>query len=124
MSNRVKVGGLFIGGGSPVSVQSMTNTRTCDVEATSAQIRALEDAGCELVRFAIKDSADAMAVKALKDSARVPLCADIHFDHKLALLCMENGIDKLRINPGNIGDESRVKAVADCAKAHRIPIRV
>lgn len=124
LTRAVRVGDVIIGGGARVSVQSMTNTRTADVEATAAQIRSLEDAGCEIVRFAVLDEADAHAVRALKARARTPLVADIHFDYKLAILCMENGADKLRINPGNIGSEARVKAVADCAKAHRVPIRV
>lgn len=124
MTRTVQVGNVVLGGGARVLVQSMTNTRTADMEKTSEQIGRLEEAGCEIVRFAVLDEADALAVRALKARARVPLVADIHFDYKLAIRCMENGVDKLRINPGNIGAIERVKAVADCAKAHRVPIRI
>lgn len=120
----VRVGNVLIGGGAPVSVQSMTNTRTADVEATAAQIARLEEAGCEIVRFAVLDEADANAIAALKARAKVPLVADIHFDHRLAVLAMENGVDKLRINPGNIGAYERVALVADCAQSHHVPIRI
>ncbi|HWQ58721.1 MAG TPA: flavodoxin/ferredoxin-dependent (E)-4-hydroxy-3-methylbut-2-enyl-diphosphate synthase, partial [Clostridia bacterium] len=124
VSRAVRAGSVAIGGGARVSVQSMTNTRTADLERTAAQIASLEDAGCEIVRFAVLDEADAMAVGQLREGARVPLVADIHFDYKLALLCIENGVDKLRINPGNIGSAERIKRVADCAKAHGVPIRI
>lgn len=120
----VRVGDVVIGGGARISVQSMTNTRTADIEETANQIARLEQAGCEIIRFAVLDEADARAVRALKQSAHVPLVADIHFDYRLAILCVENGVDKLRINPGNIGSFERVKAVADCAKAHGVPIRI
>lgn len=105
-------------------VQSMTNTDTRDTEKTLAQIRALADAGCDIVRVSVYDEKCAEAVRTLVDGSPVPLVADIHFDYKLALKAMENGIAKMRINPGNIGGEDRVRAVADCAKAHHIPIRI
>ncbi len=124
MTQKVLAGGLPIGGGAPVSVQSMTNTDTRDVPATLAQIRALADAGCDLVRVAVHDEACARAVRALVDGSPVPLCADIHFDYRLAIAALENGIAKVRVNPGNIGGEARVRMVADCAKAHGAPIRV
>ena len=120
----VTVGSLPLGGGNPVLVQSMTNTDTRDVPATLAQIRALAAAGCDLVRVSVYDAACAKAVRALTDGSPVPLVADIHFDHKLAIAAAENGIAKLRLNPGNVGGEANVRAVADCAKAHHIPIRI
>ena len=120
----VRVGRLQMGGGAPVSVQSMTNTDTRDAAATLAQIRALAAAGCDLVRVSVYDAACAAAVRTLVDQSPVPLVADIHFDHTLALAAMENGIAKLRINPGNIGGEDNVRRVADCAKAHGVPIRI
>lgn len=118
------LGRLSIGGGSPITVQSMTNTDTRDVAATAEQIRQLGLAGCDTVRVSVYDKACAQAVRPLADGTRIPLVADIHFDHELALLAMENGIHKLRINPGNLRNEAAVRAVADCAKAHRIPIRI
>ena len=124
MTREVQIGKLKLGGGSPVLVQSMTNTDTRDTEATLAQIRALHDAGCDLVRVSVYDEACAEAVKTLTDRSPVPLVADIHFDYQLAIHSAENGIAKLRINPGNIGREDRVRMVADCAKAHHIPIRI
>ena len=124
MTRQVRVGALKLGGGAPVLVQSMTNTDTRDVEATISQIRALAAAGCDLVRVSVYDEACARAVRDLTDLSPVPLVADIHFDHRLAIAAMENGIQKLRINPGNIGGEAHVRMVADCAKAHGIPIRI
>ncbi len=124
MSNVVRIGDVAIGGGNPVAIQSMTNTKTSDITATGAQIKALENAGCELVRLSAPDEASAKAFRVLKKSAVVPLIADIHFDYKLAVLAIENGADKIRINPGNIGDDTKVKAVVDAAKAAGIPIRV
>ena len=124
MTGEVPSGKLKLGGGNPVLVQSMTNTDTRDTEATLAQIRALHDAGCDLVRVSVYDEACAEAVKTLTDRSPVPLVADIHFDYQLAIRSAENGIAKLRINPGNIGREDRVRMVADCAKAHHIPIRI
>ena len=124
MTRTVKVGELLIGGGNPISVQSMTNTDTRDTEATLRQIRALSEAGCDLVRVSVYDEACAEAVRTLVDGSPVPLVADIHFDHTLAIRAAENGIAKLRINPGNIGGEARVRELADCAKRHHIPIRI
>ena len=124
MTRTVNVGSLRLGGGNPVLVQSMTNTDTRDVPATLAQIRALAEAGCDLVRVSVYDEACAEAVRELVDGSPVPLVADIHFDYRLAIRAMENGIAKMRINPGNIGGEDRVRKVADCAKRHGVPIRI
>lgn len=125
MSKRkVQVGHIAIGGDAPVSIQSMTNTDTSDIAATVAQIHALEEAGCDIVRLGIFDETAARAVEEIKKQTKVPLVADIHFDYKLALICMENGIDKVRINPGNIGDMEKVRMVADQAKSCHIPIRI
>ena len=124
MTREIQIGKLKLGGGNPVLVQSMTNTDTRDVPATLAQIRALAEAGCDLVRVSVYDEGCARAVRALVDGSPVPLVADIHFDYKLALAAMENGIAKLRINPGNIGGADRVRMVADCARAHHVPIRI
>ena len=123
-TRRVLVGGVPIGGGAPITVQSMTNTDTRDVEATRAQIAALAQAGCDIVRVSVYDAACAAAVRALVDASPVPLVADIHFDHTLAIAAVENGIHKLRINPGNIGGQAHVARLADCLKAHRIPVRI
>ena len=120
----VFVGGVPVGGGNAVSVQSMTNTDTRDAAATVAQIHALEAAGCDIVRVAVPDEAAARAVAQFKREIHIPLVADIHFDYRLALLCMENGVDKVRINPGNIGDQAKVRAVCDMAKEKHIPIRI
>ncbi|MGN0746428.1 MAG: flavodoxin-dependent (E)-4-hydroxy-3-methylbut-2-enyl-diphosphate synthase [Aristaeellaceae bacterium] len=120
----VQVGPLALGGDNPVWVQSMTNTDTADVPATLAQICQLAEAGCDIVRVSVYNEACARAVRDLVDASPVPLVADIHFDHRLALKAMENGIHKLRINPGNIGGEKNVQAVADCARAHHVPIRI
>lgn len=124
MSKQINVGGVTLGGGAPVRVQSMTTTHTADVEATSAQIARLAEAGCEIVRVAVRDEADARAIRAVKDRSPLPVVADIHFSAKLAVLSVENGADKIRINPGNIGGEEKVMLVADCVRAHRIPVRV
>ena len=124
MTKIVQVGSLPLGGGNPVLVQSMTNTDTRDTDATLKQIRALAEAGCDIVRVSVYDEACAEAVRTLVDGSPVPLVADIHFDHKLAIRAAENGIAKLRINPGNIGGEAHVRELADCAKAHHIPIRI
>lgn len=120
----VFVGGVPVGGGNAVSVQSMTNTDTRDATATVAQIHALEAAGCDIVRVAVPDEAAARAIAQIKPEIHIPLVADIHFDYRLALLCMENGVDKVRINPGNIGDPAKVRAVCDMAKEKHIPIRI
>ncbi len=121
---KIIVGGVEMGGGSPLVIQSMCNTKTQDVAGTVRQILALEQAGCQVVRLAIPDMAAAEAIPAIKQQVHIPLVADIHFDHKLALAALKGGIDKIRINPGNIGDRSKVKAVADACKAAGVPIRV
>ena len=118
------VGGVPVGGGAPVTIQSMCNTRTDDVEATVAQILRLEAAGCQIVRVAVPDMAAARAVGAIRERIHIPLVVDIHFDYKLALECVAAGCDKVRINPGNIGGEDRVKAVADACRGRGIPIRI
>ena len=117
IKREVKVGNVLIGGNSPVSIQSMTNTDTRDAQKTTEQILQLEEAGCEIIRVAVPDTEAAEAVAEIKKNIHIPLVCDIHFDYKLALLCMENGADKIRINPGNIGSRERVKAVVDMAKA-------
>ena len=124
MTRQIHVGGVTVGGGAPVSIQSMTNTPTHDVEATVRQIKALEMAGCDIVRVAVPDEAAARAVPAIKAKIQIPLVVDIHFDYKLALMCVEGGADKVRINPGNIGGRDRVKQVADACKAKGVPIRI
>ena len=124
MSRQIMVGNVPIGGGAPVSIQSMTNTPTHDVEATLKQIRALAAAGCEIVRVAVPDERAARAISALKQGSPVPLVADIHFDYRLALIAAEQGIDKIRINPGNIGGADRVEAVARTCCERGIPIRI
>lgn len=113
-----------IGGGHPIAIQSMTNTKTQDVEATVRQILQLEEAGCEIVRVAVPDETAARAIEQIVKQIHIPLVADIHFDYRLALLAIENGVNKLRINPGNIGSEERVRAVVEKAKAYQIPIRI
>ena len=123
-TKKIKVGGLEIGGGAAVTVQSMCNTKTWDVEATVAQIKRLRAAGCEIVRLAVPDQRSAEAISAIKEQVDIPLVADIHFDYRLALICAERGIDKIRINPGNIGAEENVKAVAEACRARNIPIRI
>ena len=124
MAKMIDVGGVQIGGGAPISVQSMTNTKTEDVEATAAQIKRLEAAGCDIVRVAVPNIDAAKAIAKLKERTKLPIVADIHFDYKLALEAISAGADKIRINPGNIGSEDRVKAVADACKARSIPIRI
>ena len=124
MTRQICVGGVKIGGGAPVSIQSMTNTPTHDVEATLAQIQALTAAGCEIVRLAVPDMAAARAIGAIKAGSSVPLVADIHFDYRLALEAVRQGINKVRINPGNIGAPERVKAVAEACMDRSIPIRI
>ena len=120
----IHAGAVTIGGGAPVTVQSMCNTHTWDVEATVAQIRALRAAGCEIVRLAVPDERSARAIEAIKAQVDLPLVADIHFDYRLALLCAERGVDKIRINPGNIGDAERMRAVAQACRSRGIPIRI
>ena len=120
----IRIGNVAIGGGNPIAIQSMTNTKTEDVEATVTQILALEKVGCEIIRCAVPTMEAAEALKEIKKRIHIPLVADIHFDYRLAIAAIENGADKIRINPGNIGDISRVKAVVDKAKEYNIPIRV
>lgn len=124
MRKQINVGGVLVGAGAPVSIQSMCNTRTEDVAATVAQIRRLEDAGCEIVRVTVPTTEAAEAVRAIKEQISIPLVADIHFDYRLAVAAAEHGADKIRINPGNIGGELNVKAVVDACKAHHVPIRI
>lgn len=123
-SRQIKVGDVLVGGDAPISVQSMTNTETTDVEATVGQIRRLEDAGVDIVRVSVPSMEAAEAFGEIKKQAKVPLVADIHFDYKIALAVAEKGVDCLRINPGNIGKEERVRAVVDCARDKGIPIRI
>lgn len=120
----IKIGNKVIGGGNPILIQSMTNTRTQYVEATVKQILELEEAGCEIIRCAVPDMEAAVALSEIKKHIHIPLVADIHFDYKLAIAAMENGADKIRINPGNIGSMDKLKAVVDVAKDRQIPIRV
>ena len=119
-----QVGNLTLGGNNHVIIQSMTNTKTKNVEATVKQIQELEDAGCEMVRMAVFDKEDAYAIADIKKQVHIPLVADIHFDYRLALIAIESGIDKIRINPGNIGSIEKVKAVVESCKEHHIPIRI
>ena len=121
----VKIGKVSIGADHPIAIQSMTNTDTHDVEATVGQIKALAAAGCDIVRITVPDPEAAKTVLAIKEQGiTTPIVADIHFDYKVALQCTEYGVDKIRINPGNIGGEDRVKAVVDACKARNIPIRI
>ena len=123
-TTQIRVGKVYIGGDAPVTVQSMCNTKTWDVEATVTQIRALRAAGVDIVRLAVPDERSAFAIEEIKNRTDVPLVADIHFDYRLALLCAERGIDKIRIHPGNIGGEENVKAVAESCRERKIPIRI
>lgn len=123
-TREIKIGNLYIGGENPIIIQSMTNTPTEDVEKTVAQIKELEKVGCELVRVTVNTEKAAEAIKEIKKQINIPLVADIHFDYKLALKAMENGIDKLRINPGNIGDDEKVRLVVEKAKELNVPIRI
>lgn len=120
----IHIGNRVIGGGNPILIQSMTNTRTEDVAATVAQIHRLEEAGCEIIRCTVPNNEAALAIKEIKKNISIPLVADIHFDYKMAIAAMENGADKIRINPGNIGSKERIAAVVACAKERNIPIRV
>ena len=124
MTKQITVGTIQIGGGAPVVIQSMLNTATTDVEGSLAQIRALKNAGCEIARLAVPDMEAAKGFAKIAESSPLPLVADIHFDYRLAIAAAEGGAAKIRINPGNIGGEDRVKAVVDCCKAHHIPIRI
>ena len=124
MTRRIQVGAVPVGGGAAVSIQSMCNTPTEDVNATVRQIQRLEQAGCEIVRVAVPTEEAARAIPSIKAAIHIPLVADIHFDYRLALLCVDGGVDKIRINPGNIGGEDRVKAVVEVCKDKHIPIRI
>lgn len=124
ISKEVKIGNVWIGGSHPIAIQSMTNTKTEDVEATVKQILALEAAGCEIIRCAAPTMEAAQAFKEIKKQIHIPLVADIHFDYRLAIAAMENGADKVRINPGNIGSTDKIKAVVDVARERNIPLRV
>ena len=124
ITKQIIIGGVPVGGGAPVVIQSMNNTKTADAESTLAQLRALKAAGCQIGRLAVPDAEAAEALKKIVLSSPMPLVADIHFDYRLALMSIENGIDALRINPGNIGSEEKVKAVIDAAKDKNIPIRI
>ena len=123
-TKEVKIGNVWIGGNHPIAIQSMTNTKTEDVEVTVKQILALEAAGCEIIRCAVPTMEAALALKEIKKQIHIPLVADIHFDYRLAIAAMENGADKVRINPGNIGSAEKIKAVVDVAKERNIPLRV
>lgn len=123
-TRKIRVGDVFVGGNSPISVQSMTNTKTDDVKSTIDQIKRLEGAGCEIIRVAVPDMDAAKAVSSIKKDISIPLIADIHFDYKLAIAAAKAGADGLRFNPGNIGSRKNVKALVDCAKDHNIPIRI
>ena len=124
MSRQMNIGGVAIGGGAPVAIQSMCSTHTEDVAATVAQILRLEQAGCEIVRVAVPTMEAARAIGQIKKAIHIPLVADIHFDYRLALQCAAEGVDKIRINPGNIGSQERVQAVAEACRRHHIPIRI
>ena len=123
-TRKIKIGNIFIGGDAPISVQSMTNTDTRDAEATIAQIKKLEDAGCDIVRVAVPDMTAAKNISKIKEAISIPLVADIHFDYRLALEAIEQGIDAIRINPGNIGSEDRTRQVVEACKKNSIPIRI
>lgn len=124
MTRRITVGGVAVGGGAPISIQSMLNTATTDVEGSLAQLTALKNAGCDIARLAVPDKEAAEGFRKIAEASPLPLVADIHFDYRLAIAAAEAGAAKIRINPGNIGSEERVRAVVDCCKAHRIPIRI
>lgn len=123
-TRRVQIGGVAVGGGAPIAIQSMTNTKTADSKATVAQIRRLEEAGCEIIRCTVPDQESAEALEAIKKEIHIPLVADIHFDYRLAIAAMEHGADKIRINPGNLGGRERLAKVVKVAKERQIPIRV
>ena len=124
VSKKINVGGVFIGGDAPISVQSMCNTDTRDIKATVCQIKELKDSGCDIVRLAVLDMEAAKAIGEIKKQVEIPLVADIHFDYTLALECVKGNVDKIRINPGNIGSPDRVRAVADACGSRNIPIRI
>ena len=124
LKREVNISGVKIGGNNPIPIQSMTNTNTADVEKTIEQILKLEEAGCEIIRCAVPDTDAAKAIKKIKQNIHIPIVADIHFDYRLALESIKNGVDKIRINPGNIGSRDRVEAVVNAAKANGVPIRI
>lgn len=124
MAKEISIGSVKIGGNNPIAIQSMCNTKTEDVDATVAQIQQLSDAGCDIIRVAVPTVEAAAAIREIKKQISIPLVADIHFDYRLAIQAVENGADKIRINPGNIGDKSRIQAVVDACKERNIPIRV
>ncbi len=124
MSKKIKIGNLSIGGGEKIAIQSMATCRLNDIDNALKQIKEVENAGCDIMRFSVLDESDAVSVKALKKKTDMPLVCDIHFDYKLAIKCIENGADKIRINPGNIGSEENVKKVAEVLKEYNIPVRV
>jgi len=124
LTKKVRIGDKFIGGDEPILIQSMCNTDTRDIKSTVNQIKRLEEVGCEIIRVAVLDNEAASAIKDIKRQINIPLVADIHFDYRLAIESIKNGADKIRINPGNIGSDDRVKAVVDTAKEYNIPIRV
>ena len=123
-TKQVIAGSAAIGGGAPITIQSMTNTDTADVSATVEQILSLEEAGCEIVRSSVYNEDCVKAISAIKKRIHIPLVADIHFDYRLAIGAMEQGVDKLRFNPGNIGGEDKVRLLVDCAKANNVPMRI
>lgn len=123
-TRKIRVGNIFVGGDAPISIQSMTNTKTSDVESTVSQIQELTNAGCDIIRVAVPDMEAAEAISRIKERITIPLVADIHFDYKLALKAMENGVDKIRINPGNIGSFERVKEVVHMAQEREVSIRI
>ncbi len=123
-TRQIQVGSVKIGGGAPVSVQSMTNTKTQNAQATLAQIRRLADLGCDIIRCAVPDQEAALALKDITAGSPIPVIADIHFDYRLALQAIESGVDGLRLNPGNIGGPDKVRAVVEAARARHLPIRI
>ncbi len=123
-TKEISIGKIKIGGKNPIAVQSMTKTKTSDIKSTVEQIKKLEEANCKIIRVAVKNEEDAKAIKQIKKEISIPIVADIHFDHKLALLAIKNGVDKLRINPGNIGSEEKIKILVEKAKEKNIPIRI
>ncbi len=124
LTKKVSIGGVYVGCGESVKIQSMCTVKTSETEKTIAQIRGLEQAGCEIIRVSVLDEDDALSIGKIRAGIKIPIVADIHFSAKLAVLSIENGADKIRINPGNIGGEDKIRLVADCLKAHKIPVRV
>ena len=124
ISKQINIGGVKVGGGAPITVQSMANTDTRDVMSTIRQIKELEEYGCEIIRVAVPDMEAAQALKKIKKGIKIPLIADIHFDYRLALAALESGVDGFRLNPGNIGDRAQIKQVVLAAKERAVPIRI